>query len=246
MNIDDGALRMVGTNKRVGLLGTLSAEPGGKLRLRGQEFDLKQVTLRFDDPTRIYPYADAVATTEYRRHPSVALYGGAVMGSLHGAFWRIRAHARGGIDDLRLSLSSEPPLSQGDIVLLLTVGVTRLELDQMQALRGGIALEAISTFAGTDRAVKEIIPVDDFRFGSAYSPRAGRMVPQIIVGKRIGENTSTSLQTGLAENRELRSMIEYRLSQKLAVEGSYDNVTRFVNLPVGNIGLGFRWRLEFE
>jgi hypothetical protein len=73
--------------------------------------------------------------------------------------------------------SSEPALSKDDIFLLLTLGLTRTELDRAQSATAGgsVALEALGRLTGADDAVKENIPViDEFKLGSAYSSRTGR------------------------------------------------------------------------
>ena len=52
--------------------------------------------------------------------------------------------------------------------------------------------------------------------------------------------------TGLTEDRQLRSNVEWRLSRPLSVQTSYDNVSTVSSGSVGNFGLDFRWRLEFD
>ncbi len=101
--------------------------------------------------------------------------------------------------------------------------------------------------SGADRAVKNAIPViDDFRFGSGYSSRTGRTEPQVTIGKRITDDVRANVTTGLAEDRELRSNIEWRLGQRTSVQGSYDNINDVSSSTVGNVGVDFRWRLEFQ
>jgi translocation and assembly module TamB len=127
--------------------------------------------------------------------------------------------------------------------------MTRAEVDQLQAgaFGAGAALEALSTVSGADRAVKNAIPViDDFRFGSGYSSRTGRTEPQVTIGKRITDDVRANVTTGLAEDRELRSNIEWRLGQRTSVQGSYDNINDVSSSTVGNVGVDFRWRLEFQ
>jgi len=146
-------------------------------------------------------------------------------------------------------MTSDPPLSQEDIVLLLTIGMTRAEVDQLQ-VTGAVtsaALEALATVSGADTAVKHAIPViDDFRFGSAYSTVTGRTEPQVIVGKRLTDSIRANVATTLAEDRELRSNIEWRLNRSVSVQGSYDNINDVSSSSIGNVGIDFRWRLEFE
>ena len=52
--------------------------------------------------------------------------------------------------------------------------------------------------------------------------------------------------TGLSESREVRSNVEWRLSPRVSVEGSYDNVNDISSSQLGNLGGDIRWRLEFQ
>ncbi len=209
------------------------------------------------------PNVDITAVTEYRRYTdssagaaagASASAGGYVRGVDRGdarrvPLWRITLHAYGDAEDLKVDMTSEPALSQEDIVLLLTVGMTRAELDQLQASSIGtsIALNALGAASGADRAVKQAIPIiDDFRFGSAYSTVTGKTEPQLTVGKRLTNDLRASVTAGLSEDRELRSNIEWRLSNRLSVQGSYDNINDVSSSALGNLGIDLRWRLEFE
>ena len=51
---------------------------------------------------------------------------------------------------------------------------------------------------------------------------------------------------GASRQREVRSNLEWRLSPKVSVEGSYDNVNDISSSSLGNLGADIRWRLEFE
>lgn len=259
--IDSGGLALSGTNQRAGLRGDMRVKPGGRLMLRRSEFEVRQGLVHFDDPARIAPSVDITAVTEYRRYsqaqPAAGATGTAVASGPKGADgvgktggqWRIQLHAYGDADNLHLDLTSEPALSQEDIVLLLTLGVTRAELDQMQASNLGetAALEALSTLTGADSAVRGAIPViDDFRLGSAYSSRTGRTEPTVTVGKRLTERVRANVTSGLSENREVRSNVEWQLAPKTSVLGSYDNVNNVSSSSLGNLGADMRFRIEFE
>jgi translocation and assembly module TamB len=260
LGIDSGTLEVTGTNQRVGLRGVLRTQPGGRFHFQTSEFDVQQGIIRFDDQTRIAPNVDITAVTEYRRYTDTsagAAGAGASGGSTAasagstrgGSLWRITLHAYGDADNLRVDMMSEPALSQEDIVLLLTVGTTRAELDQLQAssLGASIALNALGAASGADRAVKTAIPlIDDFRFGSAYSTVTGKTEPQLTVGKRLTSDVRASVTAGLSEDRELRSDIEWRLNNRLSVQGSYDNINDVSSSALGNLGVDLRWRLEFE
>ena len=259
--IDSGTLDVTGTNQRLGLRGTLKAQPGGRFHFQSNEFDVRQGLIHFSDPTRISPNVDVTATTEYRRYSDTSAGAGAgasatggpsgaAVGSTRGgSAWMITLHAYGDADNLRVDMTSEPSLSQEDIVLLLAVGMTRTELDQLQAssIGASIALNYLGAASGADRAVKQALPIiDDFRFGSAYSTVTGKTEPQLTVGKRLTNDLRASVTAGLSEDRELRSNIEWRLNNRLSVQGTYDNINDVSSSTLGNLGVDLRWRLEFE
>jgi translocation and assembly module TamB len=256
LKLGDDGLVLLGTNGRYGLRGSVDLVQGGRIRLRRSEFEVTQGTVRFNDATRIAPQVDVTAVTEYRRYTE-AETGGSVPGqaasssssSVAGGNWKIRMHAYGDADNLKIDLTSDPALAQDDIFLLLTVGLTRAELDQARSAAVGesVALEALGTLSGADKAVTEAVPlIDDFRFGSAYSSRTGRTEPTVTIGKRLAERVRANVTTGLSESREVRSNVEWRLSPRVSVEGSYDNVNDISSSSLGNLGADIRWRLEFE
>lgn len=254
--LSDEGLLLAGTNGRFGLRGTVEVKPGGRITLRRSVFEVTQGTVRFDDVTRIAPKVDVTAVTEYRRYAeassassgaATAPSGGST--SVAGGHWTIRMHAHGDADDLKIDLTSDPALAQDDVFLLLTVGLTRAELDQAQSASVGesVALEALGTLSGADKAVTKAVPViDEFRFGSSYSSRTGRTEPTVTIGKRLTDRVRANVTTGLAESREVRSNLEWRLSNRVSVESSYDNVNDISSSALGNLGADVRWRLEFE
>jgi translocation and assembly module TamB len=254
--LGDEGLLLSGTNARFGLRGTVALKRGGRIMLRRSEFEVTEGRIRFDDLTRIAPEVDVTAVTEYRRYSTAApseaggaQARGASGTSAQGGSWRIRLHAHGDADKLKIDLSSDPALAEDDIFLLLTVGLTRAELDQAQSASVGesVALEALGTITGADRAVTDAVPlIDEFRFGSAYSSRTGRTEPTVTIGKRLAERIRANVTSGVAESREIRSNVEWQLSNRVSVEGSYDNVNDISSSSLGNLGADVRWRLEFE
>jgi translocation and assembly module TamB len=256
---DDG-LVLTGTNGRFGVRGTVEIKQGGRITLRRNVFEITRGTVRFDDTTRIAPKVDVTAVSEYRRYadssgsgsstaPTATAPSGSASSNVAGGRWTIRMHAHGDADDLKIDLTSDPALAQDDIFLLITVGLTRAELDQAKSASVGesVALEALGTLSGADRAVTQAVPViDEFRFGSSYSSRTGRTEPTVTVGKRLTERVRANVTTGLSESREVRSNIEWQLSNRVSVESSYDNVNDISSSALGNLGADVRWRLEFE
>jgi translocation and assembly module TamB len=265
--LDERGLELSGTNARFGLRGDVSLKPGGRIKLRRSEFEIKEGRVRFDDLTRIAPRVDVTAVTEYRRYntssqtagPTATGSTGANAAAASGAQgsaaaargrrFRITMHAHGDADKLKIDLTSDPALAQDDIFLLITIGLTRAELDQAQSASVGesVALEALGTLTGADRAVTDAVPIiDELRFGSAYSSRTGRTEPTITIGKRLAERIRANVTSGVAESREIRSNVEWQLSPRVSIEGSYDNVNDISSSSLGNLGADVRWRMEFE
>jgi translocation and assembly module TamB len=262
-------LMLSGTNQRYGARGLLRIIPDSKLQLVSNEFLVREGFVRFDDPQRMAPRVDVTAVTEYRRYVSstgadpstggtaassgAAAAGGAsspitaAASTSSAGIWRITLHALGETDALQVLLTSDPPLSQEDLVLLLTIGMTRAELAANPSLGETAGLLALSTLTGADKAVKSIVPlIDDFRVGTGYSSRTARSEPTVTVGKRITDKVRASVTTGVSEDREVRANIEWRLPKNLSVQGSYDNLNDVSSSPVGNVGVDLRWRIEFQ
>ena len=250
-------IRVSGTDQRFGARGQLGIEQGSKLFLQGHDFTVRDGNVSFDNPSRIAPRLDVTATTEYRRYAANADPASAAGGDLangggtgaSGGKWRISMHAYGDTDVPEVRFTSDPPLSQEDIVLLLQVGMTRAELDRnlSGALAQTVGLEALSAVTGLDQAVRKTVPIiDEFRVGTQYSSRTGRPEPSVTFGKRITDDVRATVTTGVGEDREVRSNIEWRLKGGVSVHGSYDNANDISSSVLGNVGAGLRWRLEFE
>ncbi|MCU0683520.1 MAG: translocation/assembly module TamB domain-containing protein [Polyangiaceae bacterium] len=258
--LDSDALYVTGTNQRYGLQGRLRTLKGGRLHLRASEFEVRQGVIRFENASRIEPYLDVTATTDYRRYARAASAAGpggaaaapgasAVAAAANaGGLWRIALHVYGKADELKIDLSSEPSLAQEDITLLLAIGMTRAELQQLEAANVGstVALEALSALSGANAAVRTVLPIiDDFRLGSAYSTRSGRTEPTVTVGKRVSDRVRASVTTGLTENRDVRSNLEWSITPETSLIGNYDNQNDISSQGLGNLGADVRIRLEF-
>ncbi len=229
--------RLVGTDQRLGVLGTLDITRG-TVTFRNTRFNLDEGTVTFIDEHRVRPRLDVRARTDFRRQADAS-----------GAHWWISLRATGEVDNLKLETSSEPALAQEDIALLLTVGLTRAEAERLgtTSLTQGAALEALATVTGVDREVRKALPViDDFTVTSAYSARTNRTEPQVVVGKRLSDKVRASARTGLTADSNFKTGVEWRLDDQTSVEAGYDNVQTTTSSQFGNVGVDLRWRLEFD
>jgi translocation and assembly module TamB len=227
--------RLVGTDQRFGLLGNVSVH-NGVVRFRDQEFEIRQGDISFSDETRINPVFDIRAVTDVRR-------------TTDQTDWHIGIHAFGSRDEFQFQLTSDPYLTEDDIALLLTVGMTHSELAQLETgeLTSTAALEALASVTGVEREVHRALPeIDDFYVASAYSQRTNRTVPQLFIGKRIAENLRLKASTGISESRDFSTGVELQLDEETSVEAVYNNQNSIKSSQIGNVGVDLKWRLEFD
>ncbi|MEM9696858.1 MAG: translocation/assembly module TamB domain-containing protein, partial [Myxococcota bacterium] len=259
LRLDPGpqGLRLAGTNQRFGVIGTLQIDRDSKLYFRDHQFDITDGRIDFSDPEKVAPRLDVRAVTEYRRFSSIgapttaaatsSAAGGANLNS--SGRWRIVVNVFGPLENLNVRLTSEPPLSQEDIILLLQVGLTRAELEQglLGSVASTLGIETLSAITGFNDVVSDTVPViDEFRVSSQYSSRTGRPEPTITLGKRVTDQVRATVTTGLGEEREIRTSVEWQLNRSLSLQGGWDNVNDVSTSVLGNTGAGLRWRIEFK
>jgi translocation and assembly module TamB len=217
--------RAVGTNQVFGLVGAVVIDHGVMEWRRGR-FQVTRGTIAFDSPYRIDPRFDVVAETEVRD-------------------WRITLTATGRRNDLEILTTASPDLGQDDIVLLLTVGMTREEAELLGASGavGGALAEVFDEALGVSERFGRYVPIlDQMRITTEYSPRTGRSEPRIAIGKRITDDARIEASSSLTDARDFRAVFRYQVTDDLSLEGVYDNNN---DAQFGNLGADVRWRIEF-
>lgn len=233
----DRDFRIVGTNQRWGLVGSLEV-PRGTLRLYSNEFEVRRGRIEFDDPERVEPVFDVLAQTEVRR-----------TGDSNRSQWRIAMHGYGSTrSGLNLDMTAEPALSREDILFLLLFRATRAELERLGTNAGqAIGIEALWLLSGLDRRVTSAIPViDEFRVGSTYNPRTNATEPQLTIGRGIGERVRVGGSVTASTQPLTRATLDLRVNQQAGVQFIGENVGNQLGTVSINIGADFRWRLEFQ
>ena len=227
--------RLVGTDQRLGVIGNMSVRRG-TVHFRERAFDVRQGDIHFDDETRIDPNFDLRATTEVRR-------------TTDHTDWRMEIHAFGNRDRFRFELTSDPYLSEDDIALLLTVGMTHAELAQLQTseLTSTAALEALSSVTGVEGELHARCRRSTTSTSRARTPIAPiRTEPQVVIGKHIAQNVRLTAATGIAEARDFRTGVELELNDKTSVQAVYNNQNTTTASQLGDVGVDLKWRLEFD
>jgi len=196
----------------------------GTVYFRNNEFRILNASADFSDPRRINPVMEIVAET-----------------SIKG--YNIRLNLEGQMEHFNLSLLSDPPLEEIDILSLLTVGRFGREL---KGIEGGIgAGEATSFLTGKfqdvlEERVRSLTGLDRLEVGPYVSRTTGAVSPQVTVSKRLlGDRlfVTYSSAVGIAEsNNVLR--LEYILDKHISLIGVRDEK--------GGIGGDVKFRFEFK
>lgn len=204
------------------LFGRLESKEG-TVYFRNNEFNILHASADFADPHRINPVMEVLAETIVKSY-------------------KIKMNLEGQMDHFNMSLSSDPPLKEMDILALLTVGQTGGEL---KGLEGGIgAGEATSFVTGKiqdvlEERLKTVTGLDRLQIDPYVSRSTGTVEPRVTVSKRLmGDKMFVTYTTSLGTTEEQIVKLEYFLSKNISLVGMRDER--------GIVGGDVRFRFEFK
>jgi translocation and assembly module TamB len=211
-----------GTVDRPYLIGRIEAREG-TITFRSNVFHVQSATLDFADPARLRPIIDLRATTTVQTY-------------------HITLQLTGTIERFDLDLTSDPSLTETDILALLTVGRTAEQIAQSQNSLGrdeaaSIALQAlleegVHRLPGVDRLV------DSFQIDPYYDQTVDQTAPRLSVGKQLfAERLTLNYTTTLDASGRQGIRVEYEIGRNLFLIGEQDN---------RGFGGDVRYRFEFR
>jgi len=216
------ALTLTGNISRFGLIGRIEADEG-KVYFRSNEFKiLEGSSVDFMTSNRIIPFYHIFAET--------------YIGNYY-----VKLNLDGTIDKFTLSLFSDPPLSEMEILTLLTVGQTGKE---SRGLESGIATnEAASALTGglqdmLQENIKNITGFERFMI-EPHTTATGAVSPKVTIGKRLLEDKLfVTYSTSVGTTEESVIKLEYIIDKNISLVGSKDEI--------GSIGGDVKFRFEFK
>ncbi len=217
---DSESFHVVGTDLEVGALGTLRIEQESIVTFRDNRFVVERGLLRFHGRDRVEAGLNILASTQRRD-------------------WQITLRVTGTTTEPQIVLTSDPPLEELDILMVLAVGMTRGEFAQA----GGsyLLMEAISR--GLDDRLSQAIPLfDEFRITTEYSSRWGRPVPRVYVGQQLVERLQLGASAGLSVDRDFDATLAYEWTDWLDIEAFYTNNP---DSTYGDIGVDFEFHHQW-
>ncbi len=211
----DRPLRLVGTNQNLGFLGRVLGKRG-QVRFGGKRFDIKYADVDFQDPDRPdNPNFRVTADGQIRD-------------------WKVTITAEGTIEEYELKLSSQPYLSQEDVIFVILTGMTKAENRQF----GAATLTPLLSQLGPGG---KSIPVE-FRIYNAYSEQAGTETTRIALGRWITPDIWVSVSSSVSQERDVEAELDYKINDQFSISSDYQDDNEG---SVGNIGLDLKFRLEF-
>ena len=223
------------------LLGTFTAIEGKVLYL-DRRFTVESGSANFNDATTINPVLSLQAAATVR---SYGVDGNPVP-------YTISLSISGPLDQMVLSLTSDPTLSQPDIISLLTLGATQQEIvsrnpqsststgDVLLSRAGSLTEQTLADYS--TRKVGQWIGLEDLSMqgdplglgGSA----SGSTGPQISATTRITDKMSVTYQTNTGANPQRSVRIGYYLSNRFSIATQSDQS--------GQSSLDLKYRLLFK
>lgn len=214
-------INLQGTPLQYGLIGRVEAE-SGTFFFRNNEFEIIELSVDFVEPNKVVPVFHILAET---------FTGG----------YRVRLNLDGPVERFDLSLFSDPPLSDVDILTLLTSGHVSKEAKGFESGIG--AGEAAAFLTGRVQDVME----ERFKYITGFerfeiSPKTtttGAVSPMITVGKRLlDQKIFVTYSTSVGTTEEHIIKIQYDLSRNFSIIGQRDEI--------GSVGGDVKFRFEFK
>jgi len=216
-------LTLRGTYDRPVMVGHADIERG-EVTFEGRRYRVTRGSIEFTNPTRIEPFFDVEAETNVR---------------VPGQTYRVTVGFAGTTEQLRPTLSSDPPLPTADVLALLFTDVRRTGqgavAPELRALQNpnqtqtdiltARATQALASpiSAEVGRVVEQTFGVDTFQltpsFVDPYNQQTSRLNPtaRLTIGKRISDRVylTFSRSLGTTINDQI-VLLEYEASDRLS------------------------------
>mgnify|MGYP001564565896 FL=1 len=211
-----------GTINRPIIVGRVEAIDG-EIYFRKNRFKVISGRVDFTDPERINPVFDIQALSKVRNY-------------------QINLNLTGTLERFNLTLVSDPPLNETDILALLTVGKTTEELAGAEQAVGTTEAASFATGQVQDvieERLQEAMGFERFQVDPYYSSSKASAGPRLTVSKRFWEDSLyVTYSTNLATTEDQLLQIEYILNKNISLVGERDEIGRY--------GADIKFRIEFK
>jgi translocation and assembly module TamB len=226
-----GSLKLTGTNARPGIIGRLETSEGSQAFFRNNQFTINRGQIEFQDRYGIDPMFDLRAQAQVREY-------------------QVKLHAFGRPAAPQVLLTSEPALPEGDVVSLLTLGLTSTDKETAASASAGLAAEAFFNISGLDRQVQRFLPDNpllkdlSLQIATTYNDATQQAEPTARLESKF---LTEQLKIGLTQpvsGRGTRARAEYHFDNRFSLQGLWDN--EHSETAFGNPGLELKLSWESQ
>ncbi len=197
-------LRLSGTLNQPVILGRATIDQG-TVTYRGKTFTVTKGAIDFLDPYRIEPTLNISSQAQIRT-------------------WTITLNISGPPDNLRFTLSANPPLQDADILSLILVGRTTQELIASQGGTSQSASQMLAQFLASTFAndIKSTTGLDIFKAEAGGGNTANSL--KVTVGKNLSKRLTLKYQVDTqAGSMTQKAIAEYKLLEHILLSGFQNN-----------------------
>jgi len=220
-----GQMRLLGSNVQPDLYGTIETAPGGEAYFRGNTFGIQRGLLQFSGKTNSLQLAAQSQIQEYL----------------------VFVRASGDLSHPKVVLSSEPSLTETDILSVLTIGTTSNE--QLTSASAGVSLAAQFFFSvsGLERRFQNLFSGSSLllspqmQFATTVNEVTGLTEPSVrLESKLLSERFRVGVVQPLFTGRGTKAQAEWRINDRVSLRAQWDNWNQ------ANPGFDLKFRFEWE
>ncbi len=243
-----GSVKASGVPERLILEGTLTPAAGGKVFFRDTPFEISSGFVEYEkmppDNPKIYLTANARVTENVQDDQQRSTE------NQYDVSLLVQGRAK---PTPNITLASQPPLSQREIVSLLALGVTGTKLDnstsEQQASNTSSAVGAAILQKAGGRRFKDSLGVD-LKVSSSQPTPENASRPKVTLSKQWTPKFGASASSTLAANPANEVKVEYKMNKNISVIGSWDGKEAAPENKVENsqsiFGLDLEYKVQFK
>ncbi|MBP1608840.1 MAG: hypothetical protein H6Q04_1075, partial [Acidobacteria bacterium] len=158
--------------------------------------------------------------------------------------YRLVLYVNGDLANLKVNMTSDPPLSTVDIVSLLTTGKSPRagnESARSESEIAGVSAASIlsENLTGVmSKRVQRIFGLQSFRVDPFLTGAGNDPTARVTIAQRLSNNVTVTYSRNLSTNEEQIVVLEYDINRNLSVIASRDQN--------GKYGLDFRFHKNFR
>ena len=199
----DADLRIVGTPYDPGLTGRLTLARGGQLTLNARGYEVERGVITFVDERRIAPSVDLVLNTKASNYD-------------------VRITVSGTPGKTETSWTSEPPLSEPDVMALVMTGRT---VDEMRGEESEVArVQALSYLTGRvgskfGRGLERATGISEVRIEPVLIANETDPTARLTVGQNVTSQVKLIYSTNLTDSNDQIWVAEYDVTRRFQLRG---------------------------